>query len=135
MGGELDYVLQTGSDTANEVLAFSPDGQFLATAGEEGNMRLWNAETSDLEIELPDIGGTRVSAAFSPDTSLLATTLLGRDASLWNLTDITEQTVGRAPLTVESNNLFGVEWSSDGYTLLFFDASGEVYVWGVPEDD
>jgi len=129
---ELGFVLQSGSDTANEILAYSPDGRFLVTAGEKGNMRLWNTETSNLEIELPGIGGNRVSAAFSPDSTLLATTLLGGDASIWNLSDITEKTVGRAPLTVESVNLFGVEWASDGYTLLFIDATGEVYVWGIP---
>jgi WD40 repeat protein len=131
---ELGFVLQSGSDTANEILAYSPDGHFLVTAGEQGNMRLWNAETSNLEIELPDIGGIRVGAAFAPDSTLLATTLLARDASLWNLTNITEKGVGRAPLNIESNNLFGVDWSSDGYTLLFFDASGEIYVWGIPTD-
>lgn len=130
--GELGFVLQSGSDTANEILAYSPDGRFLATAGEKGNMRLWNTETSNLEIELPGIGGNRVGAAFSPDSTLLATTLLGGDASIWNLMDITEKTVGRAPLTVDSVNLFGVDWAIDGYTLLFFDASGEIYVWGVP---
>ncbi len=129
---ELGYVLQSGSDTANQILDYSPDGHFIVTAGEEGNMRLWNAETSNLEIELPSIGGNRVGAAFAPDSTLLATSLLGGDASIWNLTDITERTVARAPLSVESVNLFGVEWASDGYTLLFVDASGEIYVWGVP---
>lgn len=131
--GELDYVLQSGTATANEVLKFSPDGRFLLTAGSEGNMRLWNTETSDLEIELPDIGGNRVSAVFSVDSSLLVTTILGKDASLWNLTDITERTVGRAPLSVPSNNLFGVDLSSDGYSLLFFDATGDIFVWGIPQ--
>lgn len=132
LADELDFVLQSGSDTANEVLKFSPNGQLLATAGEKGNMRLWDTDTSNLQIELPEIGGTRVAGVFSPDTTLLATTLLGQDASLWNLTDITEKTVGRAPLDVVSNNLFSVEWSSDGYTLLFLDSTGEIYVWGIP---
>lgn len=135
IAGKLDFVLQSGTDTANEVLKFSPDGRLLATAGEKGNMRLWDTETSNLEIELPDIGGTRVAGVFSPDSTLLVTTLLGHDASLWNLTDITEKTVGRAPLAVVSNNLFSVEWSSDGYTLLFFDSTGEIYVWGIPAGD
>lgn len=130
--GELDYVLQSGTDTANEVLAFSPDGRLLMTAGEQGNMRIWNAESANLEIELPEIGGSRVDGVFSPDSTLLITTLLGGDASLWNLTNITEKTIARAPIDVVSNNLFGVEWSSDGYTLLFFDGTGEIYIWGVP---
>lgn len=129
---ELAFVLQTGESAADEVLAYSPDGEFLAVAGQQGNMRLWNTTTGNLEIELPEIGGNRVSAAFAPDTSLLATTVLNKDVSLWNLTDITDKTVGRAPLNVQSTNLFGVEWSTDGYTILFFDASGEIFVWGVP---
>jgi WD40 repeat protein len=131
---ELGFVLQSGSDTANEILTYSPDGRFILTAGEKGAMRLWNTETSNLEIELPGIGGNRVGATFAPNSTLLATTLLGGDASLWNLTDITEKTVGRAPLSIDSVNLFGVEWASDGYTLLFFDATGEIYVWGVPAE-
>ncbi len=131
--GELDFVLQSGTDSANEVLEFSPDGRLLVTGGATGNMRLWSAETSNLEIELPEIGGNRVDAAFSLDSGLLVTTILGGDVSLWNLTEITEKTVGRAPLGVPSNNLLGVEWSSDGYTLLFFDATGDVFVWGIPQ--
>ena len=129
---ELGFVLQTGEDTVNELLKFSPDGTLLATAGNEGNMRLWNTENSNLEVELPNIGGNRVAVAFSPDNNLLVTTMLGDTASLWNLTNITERTVAQAPLNVESSNLFSVEWSIDGYTLLFFDAGGEVYVWGLP---
>lgn len=133
--GNLEYVLQSGADTANEVLTFSPDGKFLLTAGEQGNMRLWDAETSDMKIELPDIGGNRVDGVFSPDSTLLATTLLSQDASLWNLMNITDETVGRAPLNVQSSNLFGVEWSSDGYSLIFFDTTGEIHLWGIPTTD
>lgn len=132
--GELDFVLQSGTNTANEVLQFSPDGNFLVTAGESGNMRLWNAESSDLEVELADIAGNRVSAAFSPDSALVATTILGREASLWNLAEITDEYVPRAPLGVESQNLFGVEWSADGFSLLFIDATGDIFVWGIPVD-
>ncbi len=130
--GDLDFVLQSGTNSANEVLEFSPNGEYLITAGESGNLRMWNAESSDLEIELADVSGSRVSAVFSLDTSLLVTTILGQDAALWNIAGITGETVQRAPLSVTSQNLFGVEWSPDGFTLLFFDATGEIYVWGIP---
>ena len=52
---------------------YSPDGKTLATAGEDGSVRFWNAETGeatangDTEAEYPVMG-----VAFSPDGSLLA---------------------------------------------------------------
>jgi len=134
LAGELDFVLQSGTNTANEILEFSLDGQYLITAGEAGSVRLWNAETSNIAIELPQAGGNRASSAFSLDTTLLATTVLGQEASLWNISEITEDTIARAPLRVPSQNLFGVEWSGDGFTLLFFDATGDIFVWGIPAE-
>lgn len=131
--GDLSYVLQTGENGANEVLSFSPDGNYLVVAGLNGNMRLYDTKTSNIAIELPEIGGNRIDAAFSPDNNLLTTTVMNKSVALWNLTEITDTSVGSARLDVQTANIFGVEWSSDGYTVIFFEASGEIFVWGIPK--
>jgi len=51
---------------------------------------------------------------------------------LWDMTQITDETVVRANLNPETERVVFVDWSPDGFAMLFFDASGVVYVWGLP---
>jgi WD40 repeat protein len=56
------------------VLTFSPDGTVLATAGGDGNIRLWETATQQ-ETGAPMTADTQpvYAAAFSPDGTTLAT--------------------------------------------------------------
>jgi WD40 repeat protein len=74
----LDLVGKPGqedsSDAGTEMtsLAFTPDGQILATASNDGTARLWEAR-SGRQLLTVRHGSHVVSVAFSPDGKLLAT--------------------------------------------------------------
>ncbi len=59
------------SERATHV-AYSPDGALLASAHEDGALRLWNARTGALQTTLQEGGAVVNSVAFSPDGTLLA---------------------------------------------------------------
>ncbi|MFT3943256.1 MAG: NACHT domain-containing protein [Ancrocorticia sp.] len=66
-------------DTVTFSMVFSPDGQYLATAG--NGVRVWNAMTGELVMELDEMRYTR-SVAYSPGGQYLATA--GNGVRVWN---------------------------------------------------
>ncbi len=130
--GDFLYTLQTGPGGSTDILQYSPDGKFLVNGGAIPDMTVWDAETGDLVALLPDVGGEPISIAFSPDSSMLLVTELNGPLNLWDMSTITKETVSRADLEVGTDQVLDVEWTDDGFSMLFFDAIGSVYVWGVP---
>jgi len=126
--------LQITPGGADEILAFSPDGTYLLSGGRNTDMTLWDVETSNQVGVMPEVRGDRLSAAFSPDSTLLVTSVLDTDVALWNLTEINDETIQRSVLDVGTLRIFEVNWSADGFMMLFVDATGPIYVWGIGAD-
>ena len=127
------YRLEMGENGASRVLQFSPDDTYLLGGSRPAGAVLWSASSGEIVSRLPDTDGDSLSAQFSPDGHLLVTASVGSPVSVWDLTQITGETIGRADLAVASGEILDVAWSDDGRLLLFFDARGFVYVWGIPE--
>lgn len=124
------YVLNTGRG-GGVVLAFSPEGRFLLAGNSSSGLSLWNIANGTLAARLPDTSGSTLAAAFSPDGNLLLTAVLNGKVSLWNLVQVTPETLNQAELQIGSGQILNVEWTQDSRLMLFFDATGPVYLWGV----
>jgi len=66
-------------------VAFSPDGQMIATSSDDLQIRLWNADTGELRYELPGNRNAIFCMTFSPDRRWLAAGGDGGQIRLWNV--------------------------------------------------
>jgi WD40 repeat protein len=101
-----------------DAVAFSRDGKLLASAGADGNIRLWDPATEQMVgAPLPADTGTRGGVngvAFSPDGKRLASPDADGKVRLWN--PATGRPVG-APLPADTGaggGVYGVAFSPDG---------------------
>ncbi len=104
-------------------LAYSPDGQLLASGHRDHFVALWDGTNGELLRTLDCIEGSVFSLSFSPDSRLLAHVNGDRNVFLWSVAD------GRLvrQLTGHTRNVYGVAFSPDGKRLA--SAGLEVKLW------
>ncbi len=115
------------SDNLGQVfsVAFSPDGQYLATTSAENLAKLWDVKTGKL---IHTLGGQTELAwkvAFSPDGKLLATASSNRSVNIWDV-----QT-GRplTDLSGHTDSVYDVAFSPDGKLIATASEDKTVKVW------
>ena len=112
-------------DTVNSI-AFSPDGTFLASGGDDYVLKLWNVNAKHhiaTREHTTDRTRSQVKAVtFSPNGKMIATG--GRHAKLWDVYTRNEI------VTFKHHDwVWAVAFSSDGKRLATGDNSGQVNVW------
>ncbi|MGD9647803.1 MAG: WD40 repeat domain-containing protein, partial [Pirellulales bacterium] len=114
-------------------VAFSPDGQTLATVGGEtllyrpGYVKLWDLATGQEKANLEGHTACVWSVAFSPDGKWLATSSYDRQLKLWDLAAGKEQ----ATLSGHKNWVTSVVFSPDSATLASASEDGTIRLWDV----
>jgi WD40 repeat protein len=108
-----------------EGAALSPDGAFLATAG-DADVKVWNLETRSLQDTLAG-HGTAQSVVFSHDGKSIATADEAGYVRLWDFPNLS----GRIEQRVGAGGAFSVIFSRDDQTKISVTDNGTIHFWGV----
>ena len=111
-------------------VAFSPDGKFLASGGDDNAVILWNVVDENEREAFIEHSKAVTSVAFSPDGKLLASASLDGYVRLWHVSS-----EGRRISLRHGDSVESVAFSSDGKTLVSGggDQEGSVTLWDVPQ--
>lgn len=106
-------------------VAFSPDGQTLASGSTDGTVKLWNVNTGKAYRTLSDHTDSVWSVAISPDGQTLASGSWDRTVKIWNLN------TGEVKRTLRghSKQVHSIAFSPDGRTIASGDLGGTIKLW------
>ncbi|WP_170190689.1 WD40 repeat domain-containing protein, partial [Geitlerinema sp. P-1104] len=109
---------------AQAVLALSPDGQTLVTAG-AGDISLWNVETGQRQATLPQDPPDNLVVALSPQSRLLAMTVPADNGVI----QIWDTTTGALLHSETASHISTLAFGINGKTLIGGDIYGGIGIW------
>jgi WD40 repeat protein len=112
---------------AANLIAFSPDGKRIVTAG--GNPILWDVATGRKLLTLRGRGKVFTSIAFSPDGKRVATGSMDQSAAVWNA-----ETGQQLLVFQHESSIADVAFTHDGRRLAIADAGGfQIYALAIED--
>ena len=124
--GEQKALLSGHSDSVRSV-AFSPDGETLASGSSDDSIRLWDVKSGEQKAILSGHSDSVRSVAFSPDGETLASGSSDSSIRLWDVKS-GEQ---KALLSGHSSDVSSVAFSPDGETLASGSNDKSIRLWDV----
>ena len=108
-------------------IAFSPDGKFLAAAGQDTVAQVWNVSERKMIWEFPKAkGGGDPTIAIHPSKPILA--VAWKDVRFWNLQNGSQIHLLTEPL---DQHVQSVAFSPNGKWIALGMRSGRVYLWNL----
>jgi serine/threonine protein kinase len=123
------FFYHTGHARAILTVAWSPDGAYLASAGEDNTVLVWRLEQGG------DMSAYRVhtnvvqAIAWSPDGQHIASASLDHTVRIWNVNTNKTDFILRGPAYV----IHALSWSPDGRCIALASSDHTVQVWKIAE--
>ena len=117
--------LLTGHAALVKTVAFSPDGNTIATGSRDGTIQLWDRTTDTYKKRLTEYNLETNTIAFSPDGKTLVTGSDDGNIRLWDA-DTVEPKI---TLTGHTDWVWSVKFSPDGNTVASGSADGTIRLW------
>jgi WD40 repeat protein/tRNA A-37 threonylcarbamoyl transferase component Bud32 len=111
-------------------IAYSPDGQHVASGHHDGMVKTWDAATGKECQAFKGHTGTVYAVAFSPDGKRLASASHDETVRVWDTANEREPVIFKKHGNpANSGMVFSVAFSPDGRCLASGDQTGQLMVW------
>ena len=117
----------TGHENLVQAVAFSPDGQTIASASSDTTIRLWSVAGGKEILNIKAHDGSIYSINFSPGGTMLASGSYDRTIRVWNVADGQQL----RKIVGHDEAVFAVDFTPDGASLVTASSDHTARVWDV----